>query len=87
MTTPSNGRTRLTDHWDRLDATARYAVLGHPGVWRYVGQASFADDDGADVEHDWVRMVPVGRAGQEAWVAPGDVARLADTVDRPLTGS
>lgn len=62
----------------RLDGRARYAVLGHPGVWRYVGQAVFADDDGRDVEHEYVRMVPVGRDGQEVWVAPGDVARLGE---------
>jgi hypothetical protein len=55
-----------------MRGTARYLLVGHPGVWRYVGQAVFADDDGLDVEHEWVRMVPVGVDGPEAWVDPAD---------------
>jgi len=62
----------------RLDARARYAVIGHPGVWRYVGQATFVDDDGRDVEHDFVRMVPVGVDGPEVWVDPLDCGRLVE---------
>ena len=54
----------------RLDARLRFAVDGLPGVWRFLGQATYADDDGRTVEHDWLRMAPVGDPGGEEWVAP-----------------
>lgn len=85
MTARATSRVEGADTEDRrlsrLDGRARYAVLGHPGVWRYVGQATFVDDDGHDVEHDYVRMVPVGRDGHEVWVDPADCGRLG-TVTR-----
>lgn len=62
----------------RLDARARYAVAGESGVWRYVGQAAYVDDDGRAVEHDYVRMALVGHDGHEVWCPSGDVTR-ADT--------
>jgi hypothetical protein len=62
----------------RLDGRARYAVIGHPGVWRYVGQAVFVGDDGRDVEHDYVRMAPVGQDEPEVWVDPADCGRIGD---------
>lgn len=57
----------------RPDARDRYTVAGQTGVWRYVGQATYVDDAGRTVEHDHVRMAPVGVDGPEVWVAPGDV--------------
>jgi hypothetical protein len=60
----------------RLDGRARYAVLGHAGTWRYVGQATFVDDSGGTVEHEYVRMAMVGRDGHEVWVDPSDVTRV-----------
>lgn len=60
----------------RLDATARYAVAGERGVWRYVGQATYLDDHGRTVDHDHVRMALAGRLDVEVWCSPGDVTRL-----------
>ena len=64
----------------RLRATARYTVAGEAGVWRYVGQATYVDDHGREVDHDYVRMARVGQDGHEVWVAPEDVTRLAGRV-------
>jgi hypothetical protein len=52
--------------------TARgvYRVAGHDGPWHYVGPATFVDDEGRTVEHDWVRMV---QDDAEVWVDPADV--------------
>lgn len=47
-----------------------YAVRGHDGPWHYLGQASYVDDDGRTVDHDWVRMV---QDDEEVWVHPDDV--------------
>lgn len=60
----------------RLDARLRYAVAGESGAWRYVGQASYVDDDGRVVEHDWVRMARVSDPTQETWVDACSVSRL-----------
>lgn len=60
----------------RLSATARYAVAGESGTWRYVGQATYAEEPhGREVDHDYVRMVEVG-GDREVWVEPGDVTRV-----------
>ena len=60
-----------------LAGTARYAVDGESGAWRYVGQATYVDDaTGETVEHDWVRMVRVGDPTHEEWVDPSSVTRL-----------
>lgn len=60
----------------RLSATARYAVTGEPGAWRYVGQATYAEEPhGREVDHDYVRMVEVG-GDREVWVDPGECTRL-----------
>jgi hypothetical protein len=45
-------------------------VAGREGLWRVVGQASYRDDDGRVVEHDWLRVVS---DDEEVWVAPDDV--------------
>lgn len=60
-----------------LDPRARYTLAGEPGEWRYVGQATYLDDDGREVEHDHVRMAQV-RDGLvvEAWVDPGEVTGI-----------
>lgn len=31
----------------------RYGIAGESGAWRYLGQATYADDLGREVEHDW----------------------------------
>lgn len=64
----------------RLDARLRYAVAGRDGAWRYVGQATYVDDDGREVEHDWARMVRVSDPSAEEWVDPAGVTRLVDQV-------
>lgn len=45
-------------------------VAGRDGLWRVVGQATYRDDHGREVEHDWLAVVA---DGDEVWVAPGDV--------------
>lgn len=41
----------------RLDRRAYYRVAGEEGPWRYAGQATYDDQYGQRVEHDWVHMV------------------------------
>jgi hypothetical protein len=53
-----------------LSARGVYAVAGHDGPWHYVGQATYVDDDGHVIEHDYVRMV---QDGDELWVPLADV--------------
>lgn len=65
----------------RLSATALYGVAGEVGPWHYVGQATYLDDDGREVEHDWVRMVQDD--DREVWCPPDAVAELA-VVTMPL---
>lgn len=60
----------------RLSGMARYVVTGESGAWRYVGQATYVDDEGATVEHDHVRMRQVG-GDREVWVDPVDVTLRA----------
>lgn len=55
-----------------MNVRIAYAVAGHPGAYMYVGQAEYTDDGGHAVEHDWLRMSPLG-GGDEVWVAPVDV--------------
>lgn len=62
-----------------LAGTARYLVDGEPGAWRYVGQATYVDDDGRDVEHDHVRMREIG-GDREVWVPLADVVRAGRRV-------
>jgi hypothetical protein len=64
----------------RLSGTALYAVRGEEGPWRYVGQATYVDDAGRTVEHDYVRMV---QDDSEVWVAPDDVTERP-VVSMPL---
>jgi hypothetical protein len=45
-------------------------LVGREGPWRFLGQATYVDDDGRTVEHDWVRVV---QDDEEVWVAPEDV--------------
>lgn len=52
-----------------------YAVDGFTGEFVYVGPAFYEDEDGP-VEHDHLRMVPVG-GGDEVWVAPQEVHLIA----------
>lgn len=55
-------------------------VAGHDGPWVVLGQASYVDDDGRTVEHDWLR---VAQDDEEVWVAPEDVT-ACEIVRRPL---
>ena len=54
----------------RLDRRLRYTVAGQDGTWRYAGQATYTDDDGRAVDHDYVRMV---QGDAEVWVDPAEV--------------
>lgn len=65
-----------------LSGTARYLVADEPGAWRYVGQATYVEDDGREVEHDHVRMAQVG-TDREVWVPLADVVRAS----RKVTGA
>lgn len=65
----------------RLDARLRYTVAGESGAWRYVGQATYLDDDGRTVEHDDVRMAAVGGDRREVWVPRAQVTPLVRLVD------
>lgn len=57
-----------------MNAGTRVTVAGLPGTWTVLGPATYADEDGRTVEHDWVRVaVP----GDERWVAPGDLSPVA----------
>lgn len=61
-----------------LQRGKRYAVELYPGIaFRFVGQATYLDDEGEEVEHDMVRMVMVGD-DVEHWLDPEYVTELAD---------
>jgi hypothetical protein len=57
----------------RFHARGVYAIAGESGPWKYLGQATYLDDDGREVEHDWVRMVQDDR---EHWCPPDAVREL-----------
>lgn len=54
-----------------LDRLTWYEVAGLAGAWRFVGQATYLDDEGREVEHDHVRLV--NASGDEEWVDPAEV--------------
>lgn len=53
-----------------------YTLADHPGVpFRYAGQATYLDDAGRQVEHDWVVMRAVGNDA-EVWADPATAREL-----------
>lgn len=52
----------------------RYGVAGEPGAWRYLGQATYADDQGHEVEHDW-------------WLMRDDAGRVIAVDPAEITGT
>lgn len=63
-----------------------WRVKGEPGAWRMVGQATYVDDEGREVEHDWVLMREVA-GDREVAVPPEDTAPIVVRVrtDERLT--
>lgn len=57
----------------------RYGVTGEPGAWRYLGQATYADEQGRDVEHDWWLMAD--DAGRVIAVDPGEISGVWPVAD------
>jgi hypothetical protein len=57
-----------------------FTVRDTPGIYVYVGQCYYVDDDGQTVEHDWLRLAPLDGDGDTLWVPPQDAFELVDQI-------
>lgn len=64
--------------------SAAYRVTGESGAWVLLGQATYLDDDGRTVEHDWVLLREAG-GDREVAVAPDDVTPIVTGVSMRKT--
>jgi hypothetical protein len=48
-------------------------LTGRVGTWTVLGQATYDDDQGREVEHDWLLVEPVHGHGPVEAVAPDEV--------------
>lgn len=59
----------------------RVTVAGRPGrAYRVMGQATYLDDEGREVEHDWLLIRAMGTREVEA-VAPGELTLIPVAAD------